>query len=75
MLKEFTRQQNVLKDWISKLESNIGADTIIASPANQNIVYTLEKAFDIIVSHEQRHLNQSIDAFDTIFENQYKLDL
>lgn len=32
---------------------------IISSPANRNIVYTLETAFDIIVAHEQRHLEQA----------------
>lgn len=75
VLKEFTKQQNALKTWIGKLENKIEKETIIASPANNNVVYTLDKAFDIIVSHEQRHLNQAIEAFDTIFENQYKLDL
>ncbi|MDQ3393298.1 MAG: DinB family protein [Bacteroidota bacterium] len=29
------------------------------SPANKNLVYKLSAAFDIIVAHEQRHLNQA----------------
>ncbi|KAA5536608.1 DinB family protein [Taibaiella lutea] len=75
VLKEFNKQQTILKTWIDNLQDKIQKDTIIASPANQSVVYTLEKAIDIIVTHEQRHLNQAIEAFDTIFENQYKLDI
>jgi hypothetical protein len=33
--------------------------TIISSPANKNIEYKLETAFDIIVAHEKRHLEQA----------------
>ena len=33
--------------------------TVISSPANKNIVYKLENAFDIITTHEQRHLEQA----------------
>jgi len=33
--------------------------TIISSPANKNIVYKLEMAFDIITTHEQRHFEQA----------------
>jgi hypothetical protein len=75
ILNRFSRHQAALKDWILKLEGNIGQGSIIASPANQSIVYKLGTAIDIIVTHEQRHLNQSIEAFDIIFENQYDLDV
>ena len=75
ILKRFTNHQQALKKWIDKLEDNISKGFIIASPANQSIVYKLDMAIDIIVTHEQRHLNQSIEAFDMIFENQYNLDL
>jgi hypothetical protein len=75
VLKEFNKQQATLKTWIDNLQDKFEKDTIVASPANQSVVYTLEKAIDIIVAHEQRHLNQAIEAFDTIFENQYKLDV
>lgn len=34
---------------------------IIASPANRNVVYSLEAAFDIITLHEQRHLVQALE--------------
>jgi len=75
VLKEFNKHQAALKRWINDLENNLDKGTVIASPANQSLVYTLEKAIDIIVTHEQRHLNQAIEAFDTIFDNQYKLDV
>lgn len=32
---------------------------VISSPANKNIVYKLETAFNIIVTHEQRHFEQA----------------
>ena len=38
--------------------------TIISSPANNNIVYKLRTAFEIIVAHEQRHFVQSKEAFE-----------
>jgi hypothetical protein len=31
------------------------------SPANRNMVYTLERAFDIIVVHERRHFQQAME--------------
>jgi len=40
--------------------------TIISSPANKNIVYKLRTAFEIIIAHEQRHFEQSKEAFETI---------
>ncbi len=33
--------------------------TVISSPANRFIVYKIGKAFDILVAHEERHLNQA----------------
>ena len=59
MLKRFENHQNELKQRIQDAEELVEQGTIISSPANRNIVYTLETAFDIIVSHEQRHLEQA----------------
>ncbi|CAZ97441.1 Putative protein [Zobellia galactanivorans] len=36
---------------------------IISSPANKNIVCRLETAFDIIVTHEQRHFEQLKETY------------
>ncbi|MEO0468227.1 MAG: hypothetical protein AAF206_01305 [Bacteroidota bacterium] len=37
----------------------VAAGKIIHSPANANIVYKLDRAFDIIVVHEERHFEQA----------------
>ena len=49
-----------LKERIISAESFLHSGVIISSPANKNIVYKLEQAFEIIVTHEERHLNQAI---------------
>jgi len=59
VIQKFSEQQQTLKDWISNCSSLLDAGTIISSPANRVIVYELETAFDIIVSHEKRHLEQA----------------
>lgn len=75
IVADFTRHQSKLKKQISTAAPFLEKGAIISSPANRNIVYTLEKAFDIIVAHEERHLNQAIEAFEVIYQNQYKYDL
>lgn len=72
---DFARHQSDLKNRIVTAEDAIQKGTVISSPANANIVYTLEKAFDIMIAHEERHLHQAIEAFEVIFKNQYKYDL
>ncbi len=59
ILDRFAVHQSELKDRISSVGDWIQAGAVICSPANRNIVYTLSTAFDIIVNHEQRHLEQA----------------
>jgi hypothetical protein len=59
ILKRFEMHQNELKQKIEEAQGLVEQDVVISSPANRNIVYKLETAFDIIVSHEQRHLEQA----------------
>lgn len=59
VLKKFAAQQEILKKWIIRLEQWVINDTVIYSPANKNIVYTLSQAFQIILTHELRHLEQA----------------
>jgi hypothetical protein len=59
ILKRFERHQNELKQQIEGAKELIEKGVVVSSPANRNIVYKLETAFDIIVTHEQRHLEQS----------------
>ena len=60
-----THQQELIK-WMKRSEPFIMKDIIIHSPANKIIVYKLEKAFDLIVTHERRHLNQAKELLSQI---------
>lgn len=75
IVSDFVRHQAELKEKIVSSATFVQKGTVISSPANHNIVYTLEKAFDIMIAHEERHLHQSIEAFEVIYKNQYKYDL
>ncbi|WP_246136899.1 DinB family protein [Gillisia hiemivivida] len=57
---EFQTHQNVLKKYIENSDNYLKNKMLISSPANKNIVYKLETAFDIIVTHEKRHLEQAL---------------
>lgn len=61
LLEEFKQHHQLLIDHIKQSSSMLEKGTVIASPANKNIVYTLEKAFDIILEHEKRHFNQALE--------------
>jgi hypothetical protein len=58
----FEQNQTELKQLIQSCSDLLDRGTVISSPANKNIVYKLETAFDIIVSHELRHYEQSLDV-------------
>lgn len=55
----FVEHQKQLQAFISSCNDLLEKDQVICSPANQNISYTLAQAFEIIVTHEERHLNQA----------------
>jgi hypothetical protein len=59
ILGRFEKHQEELKKLISGSKDLLEQGVVISSPANKNIVYKLETAFDIIVTHEQRHLEQA----------------
>ncbi len=62
----FKNHQNELKQQIKDSEILAKKGVVIASPANKNIVYKLETAFDIIVTHEQRHLEQAKEILNLL---------
>ncbi len=62
ILHRFREEQDRLKKTIQGCSALLDQDTLICSPANRVIVYKLEKAFDIIVTHEKRHLAQAREA-------------
>ncbi|MEX0772239.1 MAG: DinB family protein [Balneolales bacterium] len=59
LLIRFGNHQANLKERISNCQDLLDKRAVISSPANKNIVYTLEIAFDIILAHEQRHFEQA----------------
>lgn len=59
VIARFEKHQEELKQVIRESSDLLDRDTVISSPANRNIVYKLETAFDIIVTHEKRHLEQA----------------
>lgn len=61
ILEHFKQHHQKLIAAIKRSSPLLEASTVISSPANKNIVYTLEKAFDIILEHERRHFNQALD--------------
>ena len=58
ILTKFNNHQQELIGKIKLLTQQVDLKTVIASPANANIIYRLETALNIIVAHEQRHWNQ-----------------
>lgn len=69
ILKRFEVHQNELKQKIENAKDLVEKGIVISSPANRNIVYKLETAFDIIVSHEQRHLEQAKEVLNLLKQN------
>jgi acyl carrier protein len=63
ILDRFKEHQSKLKEVIEHSKDLVERGTVISSPANRNIVYKLEKAFDIIVTHEKRHFEQSKEVY------------
>lgn len=68
LLNRFEQHQLLLKKHIFECKDLFGKHVVISSPAKWFIVYTLDCAFEIIIAHEQRHLEQ---AKAILFE-QYK---
>jgi hypothetical protein len=64
ILTRFSEHQKKLKALISEAKPLLEKKTLITSPANDKITYTLEKAFEIIVAHEKRHLIQAKEVKD-----------
>jgi len=58
ILQEFNKHQMELSAYIQKLEPFFEKGKIIHSPANKLLVYELDKAIDILIAHEKRHLRQ-----------------
>ncbi|MEZ4926111.1 MAG: DinB family protein [Saprospiraceae bacterium] len=60
----FLDHQKELKRQIQIVAPFVESGAIISSPANEIIVYKLETAFEIIITHEKRHLKQAKEMLE-----------
>jgi len=58
VIARFSMHQEELKCKIEAVEEWAQKGVVISSPLNRQIVYPLDSAFDIMISHEERHLEQ-----------------
>ena len=56
----FQSSQEEMKAWIKAAGPWLEKGVVIGSPASNKIAYRLEDAFNIIVTHQQRHFEQAI---------------
>ncbi len=63
---DFAAHQDELKQQIQSCQRPLQEGKIIHSPVNKNIVYALETAFDILVTHEKRHLEQARKVLEAL---------
>jgi hypothetical protein len=66
IVERFEKHQQQLIAFIKNAEDLLQKETVISSPANKLIVYKLDKAFDILVSHEKRHYNQALEVLNSL---------
>ena len=59
IVSRFKKHQSELQKQLNDAKELLNNRIVISSPANKNVVYRLEMAFDIIITHEQRHLEQA----------------
>lgn len=68
ILKDFAESQAALKQMIIDAEPLLGQDIIIASPVHKHLAYTLDLGIEIIITHEQRHVEQIKEVLKTLVE-------
>lgn len=61
----FSQNQETLKGYIRQMGPE-HLQIVISSPATSFIVYTVEKALDIITTHEHRHYLQAMEVKDML---------
>lgn len=69
VLNQFIEHQESLKQIFRSSTDLLKSHQLIHSPANRYIVYPLETAFEMILLHEQRHLNQATRTKQLIVES------
>ncbi|TVP47418.1 MAG: DinB family protein [Gemmatimonadales bacterium] len=66
IVPRFLAHQEELRSLIASCGDLVEGQAVISSPANRQIVYPLDAAFDIIVAHEERHLAQAREALAAV---------
>lgn len=66
ILDDFEAHQNELSAVVEQHNVAIESGSAIGSPANPNIAYRADKALEIIVTHERRHLKQAKEMLPLI---------
>lgn len=69
LFHKFRAHQEELKKRIQACSAFLDQGAVIHSPANKYLVYKLETAFDIIVTHEKRHYEQCAETLRQIGGN------
>ena len=69
IVAHFAEHQRELAGFIARCSDLVEGGTVISSPANRFITYNIGRAFDIIVAHERRHLNQSREILSFLKKN------
>ncbi|MFT4738761.1 MAG: hypothetical protein ACJAZM_003180 [Cyclobacteriaceae bacterium] len=59
IITDFKANQLLLIDWIRTHQNLVDQNPVISSPANAHIVYYLQTALTIIVTHQSRHIQQA----------------
>ncbi|MEX2527234.1 MAG: DinB family protein [Gemmatimonadota bacterium] len=59
VVSDFLKHQAEFTEWIRRLEPWIQSEAVIHSPVSPMVVYTLPKGLEILVAHEQRHVEQA----------------
>lgn len=69
ILDRFVEHQSELKKVIAHSQDLVEQGVVISSPANKYIVYKLETAFEVLVTHEKRHFEQSKEVLQLLQMN------
>lgn len=62
LILQFSAHQETLLTHLKRCEPFANEGAVIHSPASKAIVYRLDKAIEIILTHERRHLNQALEV-------------
>lgn len=66
LAERFVTHLQTLKRYLEKLQPFADEGLVISSPANKYVVYRLETALEIIVTHAERHLQQANELADEL---------